>query len=93
MRAIDKNIDESLKEQLISDYRTADIPDFDKVMLDFAEKITRAPASINSEYIGQLREQGFDDQMLHDVVQVAAYYNYVNRLADALGVELEERKK
>lgn len=81
---------EELKEQLIRDYRTADIDQQDRFVLSYAEKITREPASIDREYIEGLRSAGFDDRMLHDVVQVAAYFNYVNRLADGLGVELEE---
>ena len=52
--------------------------------------MTREPAKIDRAYIETLREAGFDDQMLHDAVQVIAYFNYVNRLADGLGVELEE---
>lgn len=81
---------EELKEQLITDYRTADIDQIDRFVLSYAEKITREPASIDRDYIEGLRSAGFDDRMLHDVVQVAAYFNYVNRLADGLGVELEE---
>ncbi|MBU0982987.1 MAG: peroxidase [candidate division Zixibacteria bacterium] len=58
-------------------------------MLTYAEKITREPAQIDQAYVDFLKGQGFSDQMLHDVVQVAAYFAYVNRVADALGVELE----
>ena len=74
---------------MITDYRTADIDQIDRFVLSYAEKITREPASIDRHYIEGLRSAGFDDRMLHDVVQVAAYFNYVNRLADGLGVELE----
>ncbi len=36
-----------------------------------------------------LRRQGFTDRAVHDIVQVTAYFNYINRIADGLGVDLE----
>ena len=58
-------------------------------MLDYAVKLTRSPAGITSEDVGALRAAGFDDTAILDICQVTSYYNYVNRLADGLGVELE----
>ncbi len=81
---------DSLKEQLIANYQKADISETDRLILAFADKLTRSPAKIESDDIRTMREAGFDDQALHDIVQVAAYFNYVNRLADGLGVQLEE---
>ena len=83
------NVEDSLKKQLVTDYRTADIPDRDKLILEYAEKITREPAAISLKCVEGLTSAGFTDHELHDIVQVAAYFNYVNRLADGLGVELE----
>ena len=83
-------IDDSLKEQLTTDYRTADISEQDKLVLSYAEKTTLDAASIDYNYITNLKSRGMTDKMLHDAVQVTAYFNYVNRIADALGVELEE---
>ena len=80
---------ESLKQQLLTDFRQADISDMDKLMLSYVEKITRTPQSISERDIEELRLAGFDDRAIHDIVQVAAYFNYVNRLADGLGVEME----
>lgn len=88
MRALGK-VDDSLKGQLITDYKNADISDNDKLILDYAEKITRAASSIDATYVANLKSHGFSDRMIHDIVQTAAYFNYINRLADALGVELE----
>ena len=82
-------VDDSLKADLLGDYLEADIEQADKFMLAFADKLTREPASITREYVDGLRKAGFDDRSLHDIVQVTAYFNYVNRLADGLGVELE----
>lgn len=59
-------------------------------MLDYAVRLTRDPASIGSKDVEHLRAAGFDDAAVLDICQVTCYYNYVNRLADGLGVELEE---
>lgn len=63
----------------------------DRILLQFALKLTREPASISREDIEPLRKQGFDDRAIHDLCQTVAYFNYVNRIADGLGVELEKR--
>lgn len=83
-------VDDQLKDQLVSDWRTADLSEFDRLMLEYVEKITNAAHTIDRAYIDTLKSHGFDDHTLHDIVQVASYFNYINRLADALGVELEE---
>jgi len=59
-------------------------------MVDYAVKLTRTPGAVTREDVQALREVGFDDAGILDICQVAAYYNYVNRLADGLGVELED---
>jgi uncharacterized peroxidase-related enzyme len=61
----------------------------DRAMLDYAVKLTRAPSEIGPADVERLRAAGFDDRGIHDVCAVAAYYGFVNRLADGLGVELE----
>lgn len=58
-------------------------------MLDYAARLTRSPAAVTAADTGRLRDHGFDDRAILDICQVVAYYNYVNRLADGLGVELE----
>jgi len=58
-------------------------------MLDYAVKLTRTPAEIASVDVDALRAAGFEDAAVLDICQVTSYYNYVNRLADGLGVELE----
>jgi uncharacterized protein YciW len=59
-------------------------------MLAYAVKLTRAPAAVAEADIERLRTAGFDDTAVLDICQVVSYYNYVNRLADGLGVELED---
>ncbi len=60
-------------------------------MLDFAVRLTLDPGGMGEADVAALRDAGFDDAAVLDICQVTAYYNYVNRLAEGLGVELEER--
>ena len=58
-------------------------------MLDYAAKLTQTPWEIGEGDVERLSQSGFDEAAILDICQVACYYNYVNRLADGLGVELE----
>jgi uncharacterized peroxidase-related enzyme len=58
-------------------------------MLDYAEKLTRTPAGVRREDIEALRQVGFSDADVLHIAEVTAYYAFVNRIADGLGVELE----
>ena len=58
-------------------------------MLDYAERLTRAPADIDSVDIDRLRAVGFSDRDILDIAEVTAYFAYVNRIADGLGVIVE----
>ncbi len=58
-------------------------------MLDYAVKLTRSPDAMGASDVDALRLVGMTDGEILDVCQITAYYNYVNRLADGLGVELE----
>jgi len=59
-------------------------------MLTYSDKLTRTPSLMSRDDVAALREVGFDDKDVLQIVEVAAYYAYANRLADALGVALEE---
>jgi uncharacterized peroxidase-related enzyme len=82
--------DEKLVAALSTDYRQAEISKADRAMLDYAVKLTREPAAIAQADVEALRRAGFSDAAILDICQVTAYYAFVNRLADGLGVELEE---
>ena len=73
-----------------SDYRRAELTDADRRMLDFAVRLTRDPSKTSQEDLDGLREVGFSDVAIHDIVQVTALFNYYNRLADGLGIDPEE---
>lgn len=79
-----------LVEAIEKDYTQADLSDADKLMLDYASKLTRTPWDMVEADVEQLRQQGFDDRAILDIAQVTAYYAYVNRIADGLGVSLEQ---
>jgi len=63
----------------------------DRVILAYAVKLTRTPQLISAGDVALLREQGLDDRAIHDVCAITAYFAFVNRIADGLGVELEQR--
>ena len=58
-------------------------------MLDYVVKLTKEPWNMVEDDVKSLRNAGFSDVGILDIVQVASYYAYVNRLANGLGVELE----
>ena len=58
-------------------------------MLDFAVKLTTHPARVREEDVRVLRDHGFDDTAISDIVQTTALFNYYVRLADGLGVDPE----
>lgn len=81
--------DDALVEQLSKDWTLADISDADRAMLVYAVKLTLTPWDMVEADVIALREVGLSDAAILDINQVTAYYAYVNRLADGLGVELE----
>ena len=72
-----------------TDYRAAKLDQATMAVLDFAVKLTETPGEMQPSDVETLRRQGFTDLAIHDVVQVTAYFNYINRIADGLGVDLE----
>lgn len=82
--------DEDLVRSLSEGWRTADLDERLHAILTFAEKLTLEPRQMRREDHQPLRDAGLDDRGILEVVQVTAYFNYVNRLADGLGVSLEE---
>ena len=81
--------DEKLIGQLAESWRKAPLSKADHAMLGYAEKLTLIPWDMEEMDVIDLREAGFSDSAILDINQVTAYYAYVNRLADGLGVELE----
>ena len=77
-------------DQVKENYKTADISKAEKLMLYYAEKLTKESYNIQKNDVENLRKVGFSDRDIFDINQVCAYFNYVNRIADGLGVALED---
>lgn len=75
--------------RLLEDFRTAELSATDEAMLTYAEKLARRPEAMVEEDVAALRRAGFNDAAILDIAQVTAYYSFVNRLAQGLGVEVE----
>jgi uncharacterized peroxidase-related enzyme len=73
-------------DRITLDYRRADLTSRERAMLDYAVKITKEPLACEESDIEALRAEGFSDQDIWDVVEVAAMYNFTNRLAMATGM-------
>ena len=71
------------------DYRQADLEPRVRCLCDFAFKVTREPSGITVADVDVLREEGWSDGAIHDALQVVSYFNYINRIADAIHVDLE----
>lgn len=74
---------------VVNDWRTAPLAPADRALCEFAAKLTHDQHAMSTADLGRLRRHGFDDTALHDATQVIAYFNYITRIADALGVEPE----
>ena len=57
-----------------------------RALCDYAVKLTRAPASVGAADAAELRRHGWDDTAIHDAIQVIAYFNYINRIAEGVGI-------
>ena len=79
-------LDEELVRALEEDYRTAPIDERERTMLDYAAQITRDATRITPEHHERLRRAGFDDRAILQITLIASWFNYINRVADALGV-------
>jgi uncharacterized peroxidase-related enzyme len=82
-------LDKGLVEALEKDYTTAPITPQERVMLDYVVKLTRDATKVGKDDIEGLRAAGFDDRGILQITLIASWFNYINRVADALGVGRE----
>lgn len=75
---------------LARDWRIAPLSSVDLALCDYAAKLTHTPSQMSPADLDLLRSHGLDDRAIHDATQVISYFNYINRIADALGVEPED---
>lgn len=79
-------LDEKLVRSLQEDYEHAPISAADRAMLDYAGQLTIDATRIGPEDHQRLRAHGFDDRGILQITLIASWFNYINRVADALGV-------
>ena len=79
-------MDHELVAALEEDYRTAPISEQERVMLDYVSQVTRDATRISPADHERLRSVGFDDKGILQITLIASWFNYINRVADALGV-------
>ena len=78
--------DDALVGALRDDWRRADLDAADHAMLDYVDKLTRECASTGPAELDALRAAGFDDTGITQITLIASFFNYINRVADGLGV-------
>jgi uncharacterized peroxidase-related enzyme len=79
-------LDKRLVEALEKDHATAPLSDQERVMVDYVVKLTKDATQVSRDDHAQLRQVGFDDKGILQITLIASWFNYINRVADALGV-------
>lgn len=79
-------MDKRLIEALRQDYKTAPITEAERVMCDYVVQLTKDAVKISPKYHERLRAVGYDDTAILQITLIASWFNYINRVADALGV-------
>jgi uncharacterized peroxidase-related enzyme len=82
--------DEDLVARIQEDFRSAGLDPKRVAMLEYSDKLTRTPGAMERADVEALRIVGFSDADILAVAEVTGYYAYVNRIADGLGVQVEE---
>jgi uncharacterized peroxidase-related enzyme len=80
------SLDGELAAALRRDYREAKLSEADRAMLDYVAQLTRDATKVTPEHLNRLRAQGFDDLAILQINLIANWFNYINRVADGLGV-------
>ena len=85
----DQFTDEQIS-QIVADFQTADIDETTKAILEFAVKVTNAAPTITQADLERLRRHGLTDEALFAIVEVVGFFCYINKIADAFGIELDD---
>ena len=85
-------LDGDLVAQLRADYRSAPISEQDRVMLDYVVQLTKDATKLTPQDHDKLQAVGFDDKAILQITLIASWFNYINRVADALGVGRGKRE-
>jgi uncharacterized peroxidase-related enzyme len=79
-------LDETFAQALRRDWRSVDLAPADRAMLEYVEMVTRDATQVQPETLDGLRGAGFTDEAILQITMITAWFNYINRMADALGV-------
>jgi alkylhydroperoxidase family enzyme len=79
-------LDEAFVKALVEDYEHAPLSEQDRVMLDYVGVVTKDATRVTPAHHRRLRETGFDDRGILQITLIASWFNYINRVADALGI-------
>jgi len=82
-------LDEPFVKALVEDYENAPLSEADRAMLDYVTQLTEDATRIRQKDHERLRALGFDDRGILQITLIASWFNYINRVADALGVGRE----
>ena len=80
--------DDHLAALLLNDYTRVNLSPADRLMLDFALKLTQKPSTVTKSDVEKLKEAGLEDQQILSVVLLTCLYNFMDRLANGLGVDV-----
>ena len=87
--ALRRLTDHEFATALAADWRTAELTARDEAMLAYAEKLTLSPSAMTADDLEPMRATGMSDEAILHVCEIVSYFNYINRMADGLGVTLE----
>jgi uncharacterized peroxidase-related enzyme len=79
-------LDDDLIAALRDDYKSAPLTEAERVMCDYVVQLTRDATKIHPAHHEKLRSAGYDDTAILQITLIASWFNYINRVADALGV-------
>ena len=82
--------DAQLAQAIKTDYRQANIDEPTMEMLKFVERVTKHAHKIREDEVAKLKRLSFGDEAILNIVHITGYFNHINRVADALGVDLED---
>ena len=77
-------------DRIAVDWETSGLDEPTLALVRFAEKLTRTPAAVTEADVQALRDSGFDDAGISSCIQVVSYFNYINRIAEGLGIDHED---
>ncbi len=81
---------DSLVHRVVRDWHGAGLSDADHALCEYAARLTHSQSTMSPDDLDALRAHGFTDAGVHDATQVIGYFNYISRIADGLGVEVED---